>query len=356
MFPGSSALRLSSSPPISERAARVLLVEADAERRAELDALLQAEGYETLSLGDADEVLRLAAEYEPDLVLLNMHLPGASGAEVCGELKAYDPRRHHPIVLFSFDAPDELVVAGGLLAGADDFIRVTDRTLELRARIRVQLRNKRHLDALQRLRLERDSLRRDAQLDALTGVMNRRSLEAEVISRCERRERFGALFIDVDHFKSVNDQYGHEMGDRVLVDLADTLRSGIRPGDVVARYGGEEFVVLVAGAGPESARLVAERLRKGVESMPLPPRGPSQVAVSIGTAVFDPRSEDQSWDELLRRADAALYAAKRGGRNRVVMFSADIVPSVEATENRAARLSRFRTVEEKAIALRSRSG
>jgi two-component system, cell cycle response regulator len=320
MFPGPTTIRLSSSPPISERA-RVLLVEADDAHRAELEAILTAEGYETLALDSADEVLRLVAEYDPDLVLMDLVLPGTTGAEVCGEMKAYEPRRNYPVVLLSYDALDDMTIAGGLLAGADDFITDPRRGMEFRARIRVQLRNKRHMDALQRLRLERDSLRRDAQVDGLTGVMNRRSLESEVISRCERRERFGALFIDVDLFKTINDQFGHEMGDRVLISLAEVLRAGIRPGDAVARYGGEEFVVLVAGAGPESARLVAERLRKSVETLVPPSGGPERVAVSIGTAVFDPRSEDQSWDELLRRADAALYAAKRGGRNRVVMFS-----------------------------------
>jgi diguanylate cyclase (GGDEF)-like protein len=139
------------------------------------------------------------------------------------------------------------------------------------------------------------------------------------------------------------------MGDHVLMGLADVLRAGIRPGDVVARFGGEEFVVLVAGAGPESARLVAERLRKNVENMLLPASGPSQVAVSIGTAVFDPRSEDQSWEELLRRADAALYAAKRAGRNRVVMFSAECAPIAPAAQASGARISRFRQGEERAL-------
>ena len=150
MLPATTALHLSSSPPISERAARVLLVEAVLERRLELEAMLHGEGYETLTLSDADEVLRLAAEYEPDLILLDVDLPGATGLEVCGDLRASDPRRHYPIVLLSYDSPDEFTVAGGLLAGADDFIAAPARSLELRARIRVQLRNKRHLDALQR--------------------------------------------------------------------------------------------------------------------------------------------------------------------------------------------------------------
>jgi diguanylate cyclase (GGDEF)-like protein len=125
--------------------------------------------------------------------------------------------------------------------------------------------------------------------------------------------------MDLDHFKSVNDRYGHEMGDRVLVAVAAVLKSGLRPGDVVGRYGGEEFVGVVAGAGPESARLVAERLRQAVESMLPPKGGPAKLTISIGTTVFEPRQGDERTEDLLHRADMALYAAKRSGRNRVVL-------------------------------------
>jgi len=204
---------------------------------------------------------------------------------------------------------------------ADDFVPDPERQQELRARIRVQLRNKRFYDALERVRNERDTLRRDSQTDPLTGLLNRRSLQAEVTSRCEARERFGVLFMDLDHFKSVNDRFGHEMGDRVLVAVASVLKTALRPGDVVGRYGGEEFVGVVAGAGPESARLVAERLRRAIELMLPPKGGPTKLTISIGTTVFDTRQSDERTEELLHRADMALYAAKRTGRNRVVLVA-----------------------------------
>jgi PleD family two-component response regulator len=109
------------------------------------------------------------------------------------------------------------------------------------------------------------------------------------------------------------------MGDRVLVAVASVLKAALRPGDVVGRYGGEEFVAIVAGAGPESARLVAERLRGSIEAMLPPKGGPTKLTLSIGTTVFDPRQLDERTEELLHRADMALYAAKRTGRNRVVL-------------------------------------
>jgi len=281
---------------------------------------LEHDGYECVFLPDGDELLRVTAEYQPDLILLAADLPGVSGLELVGDLRAMDPRLHYPVILIGTHASED-EVARGLLAGADDFIADAERVQELRARIRVQLRNKRFYDALERVRNERDNLRRDSQTDPLTGLLNRRSLQSEISSRCQARERFGLLFMDLDHFKSVNDRYGHDMGDRVLVAISSVLRQALRPGDVVGRYGGEEFVSIVAGAGPESARLVAERLRRAVEAMLPPKGGPTKLTISIGTTVFDPRQSDETMHELVHRADMALYAAKRTGRNRVVLVN-----------------------------------
>jgi two-component system cell cycle response regulator len=233
-----------------------------------------------------------------------------------------------PTILLS-DGADERAAAAGLLAGADDFISDLGRLQELRARIHVQLRNKRLSDTLQRVRNERDLLRHDVQIDALTSLLNRRALETSVAERCSARERFGVLFMDLDHFKQINDRFGHDTGDRVLVAVAHVLRSALRPGDIVARYGGEEFVALIAGAGPESARLVAERLRCSVEEMEAISRGPSRVTLSIGATVYDPQRLVEAPVDLLRRADVALYAAKRGGRNRVVLSSPEGTADLE---------------------------
>ena len=304
--------------------------------------MLDSEGYEAVYLADGDEALRLTSEYEPDLILLAVELPSGSGLELCGELRASDPRRHYPVLLLGDDG-DEQSAARGLLAGADDFMAHPIREVELRARIRVQLRNKRFYDALERLRDERDSLRRDAQIDPLTNVLNRRSLEATVRQRCQLRERFGVLFLDLDHFKQVNDRFGHDSGDRVLIAVANVIKNGLRPGDIIGRYGGEEFVAIVAGAGPESARLVAERLRQAVEEMVPPAPGPSRVTISIGTTVFDPRQLEETPQELVHRADLALYAAKRGGRNRVVMVPpGKHCPSWKAKSRCTRRVPRFR--------------
>jgi len=332
-YPTADSLRLSTNPPVVERAGRILVVDPDPDRRTLVRRMLDSEGYEAVYLSDGDEVLRLTSEYEPDLILLAVELPSSSGLELCGELRASDPRRHYPVLMMG-DDNEEHSVARGLLAGADDFMSHPIREVELRARIRVQLRNKRFYDALERLRDERDSLRRDAQIDPLTNVLNRRSLESTVRQRCALRERFGVLFLDLDHFKQVNDRFGHESGDRVLIAVSNVIKNGLRPGDVIGRYGGEEFVAIVAGAGPESARLVAERLRQSVEEMVPPSPGPSRVTISIGSTVYDPRQLEETPQELVHRADLALYAAKRGGRNRVVMVPpGETLPELEAKDS-----------------------
>ncbi|MGC4091566.1 MAG: diguanylate cyclase [Polyangiaceae bacterium] len=309
---------LSTAPPIIERPGRVVVVEPSSERRERLRTMLAQDGYECVLLPDGDDLLRLSIEFQPDLLLIAVELPGSSGLELCGDVRASDPTRHVPTILLGHDA-DERAVAAGLLAGADDFVCDLERLHELRARVHVQLRNKRLFDTLQRVRSERDTLRRDVQIDALTGLLNRRALETGVGERCAARDRFAVLFMDLDHFKSIDDRFGHDVGDRVLIAVSHVLKSGLRPGDVVARYGGEEFVALIAGAGPESARLVAERLRMSVEEMPAVNRGPSSVTISVGAAVYNPQRAEEAPVELLRRADVALYEAKRSGRNRVLV-------------------------------------
>jgi two-component system cell cycle response regulator len=281
-------------------------------------------------------------------------LPSASGLELCGDVRASEPNRHVPVILLD-GAAGELEIAAGLLAGADDFVSDLTRLQELRARVRVQLRNKRFFDTLQRVRTERDLLRRDAQIDPLTGLLNRRSLETSVNERCAARDRFGLLFMDIDHFKLINDRFGHDIGDRVLVAVGHVLKAGLRPGDLVARYGGEEFVALIAGAGPESARLVAERLRQQVEEMLPMARGPEHVTLSIGTAVFDPQKLEEAPVELLRRADVALYAAKREGRNRVVVANPG-VPPCEPPPDPASGTGAWSGTEPKPMTLRGGIG
>jgi diguanylate cyclase (GGDEF)-like protein len=311
-------VRLSVGP--AERPGRIAVVEPDDGRRDTLCHLVELEGYQAVGVSAPDLVVGLRPEFEPDLILCSTAFV-ANPLDLIGRLRVgYGSAQ--PLVILVGSHADEQTIATALYAGADDYVADASRETELRARIRVQLRNRRTLETLQRVRSERDLLRQDAQIDPLTGLMNRRSLEAAVHERCRGRSRFGVLFMDIDHFKSINDRYGHSTGDRVLATLGTALRSALRPEDEIGRYGGEEFVALIADAGSESARLVAERLRAQIEAMPPLSGGPSQVTLSVGSTVYDPQRHHESPVQLMLRADAALYAAKSAGRNRVVVFEA----------------------------------
>jgi diguanylate cyclase (GGDEF)-like protein len=189
----------------------------------------------------------------------------------------------------------------------------------LRARVRVQLRNKRYRDALQRVRGEREAFRRQAAVDALTGLLNRRSLADVISEKVLTGESFAVLFVDIDHFKSINDKFGHAAGDDVLKAVAECLKRGMRLGDYCGRYGGEEFVMVAPAFMTDQAYTLAERHRNAIASLRHPELpDQQQVTVSIGAALFEAEGGETS-DDLLERADAALYMAKTTGRNRTVL-------------------------------------
>ncbi len=307
---------LPSFPPGSETITHVVVVDEDAARVQQLERLLTSEGYQATILRSDNDTLAQAMAVQPDAVLISADLPDQAGVALCSQLRANDPVRRLSIVLIGDNADEDLVIKG-LGAGADDFVAVPLRERELAARLRVQLRNKRFREAVQRLRSERDLFRRDAQFDPLTRLPNRRALELEFQQRVEKNDPFGVLFIDLDYFKQVNDLFGHDMGDRVLCRIADTLWRLIRPEDSVGRFGGEEFVVVVGGGGLEQTREVAERIRSTAEGLGVTPDTPVCVTLSIGAAAFDP-AKPEDIARLLQRADKALYEAKRSGRNRVV--------------------------------------
>jgi diguanylate cyclase (GGDEF)-like protein len=175
-------------------------------------------------------------------------------------------------------------------------------------------------ERMMRTRRERDQAQQAAAHDALTGVLNRRALDARLHAACAEAVRGGAkpalLFLDIDHFKSVNDNYGHAGGDACLVETARRIQSQLADGDSLGRWGGEEFVVLLPSAGLETARKISEAIRHGVSARPVLFHGHEiAVTISIGISAFDPATDDAA--SLTARADAALYRAKERGRNRV---------------------------------------
>ncbi len=187
------------------------------------------------------------------------------------------------------------------------------------------------VERIQLLERSLDDLRQDAATDGLTRLANRRSFDTQLREVAGRAMNSGEplmlLLIDIDHFKRVNDTWGHQTGDQVLRLVASTLASATREGDFVARYGGEEFAVILPGTGPETAVAVAERVRRSFEGRDIVARNSGKtiggVTLSAGVALYDPGERLSEWVE---RADQALYAAKKSGRNRVML-----APSVPAS-------------------------
>ena len=294
--------------------------------REALDArlpLFERNGYVAVSAAWPLDLGAAITEHVPDLLLLYVSEGETWGFEACADLRLVDPAHELPVVLMVDDAAAQDAVERGLLAGADDVVRISAVDGELQARFAVQLRNRRHRDSLRSLRSERDRLRVKATVDPLTGVLNRGALEEALLAELTRGTMFAVMFIDLDHFKNINDKYGHDVGDTVLRALGGHLRRTIRSNDVAGRYGGEEFVVCLAGCDNEFAPKIAERHREWIEALTFPKENhPERVTASIGVAVFNPALPDSSLSALLKRADSALYQAKHRGRNRVIVATA----------------------------------
>jgi two-component system, cell cycle response regulator len=319
-------------PPTSERA-RVLLVDADASRLAQVGGLLRDEGHEVDTCPTAVGLVNRVGADAPDVLLLAVPEPDVRWPEVCAELRARDPSRLVPIVLLSSVDTDEATVVRGLECGADDFITAPGRADELKARVRVQLRHRRDREMLQWASAQRSRYRTEALIDPLTGIGNRRAAEDGLAAVLAAGGGFMLMMLDVDHFKRINDTYGHAEGDAVLRQLAAALDGLARRGDVVARYGGEEFLLILRGVRSDQAKRITQRFRRTVETIEFEgTAGVTGITASIGAVTWSGHGVPPGAHDLLQAADEALYAAKHAGRNRVVISdrpptSEDLAPT-----------------------------
>ena len=302
-----------------DRQRQKILIVDDAETNLMILSNLLAEEGEIISATDGVQAIALAEADLPDLILLDVSMPGMDGYEVCRRLKSDIRTRDIPIVFVTGRTEDN-DQEKGLSLGAIDYILKPYSPLIVLARIRNHLAlQKAHRD----LKAANAELTRLATTDFLTGVWNRRRFmelgEAEV-ARVRRSGRsFGMAMMDVDHFKSVNDTHGHDAGDNVLRALAEACVDRLRNVDIVGRMGGEEFALILPETDPQGAMLTVERLREYLSELAIPiDSGTLTVTVSIGvTTVRDP---SDTIEGALKRADEALYKAKGSGRNRTVAY------------------------------------
>jgi diguanylate cyclase (GGDEF)-like protein len=299
---------------------RILIADDSLVSRRLLQAMLVKWGYEVVTTEDGDaawEELRRADA--PRMALLDWMMPGQNGVDVCRSLRKLRPEPYTYILLLTAKDAKESVVEG-LESGADDYLTKPFNPQELKARIRVGLRL---LELEDNLVQAREAMRFKATHDTLTGVWNRgailETLDREVWRSRREHLSLGVLIADLDHFKSVNDTYGHLAGDAVLRDVTKRLQADVRQYDAVGRYGGEEFLILLPGCDGPVTHDKAERLRESIAQQPIPTdAGILKVTMSIGGVATADWPND-SGNQLLQMADAALYRAKDEGRNRAVM-------------------------------------
>jgi two-component system cell cycle response regulator len=297
---------------------RVLVADDELLSRRLLQKILERAGYEVTTVENG----RLAADKlcppdGPRLVMLDWVMPELDGPAVCREVRKRNEQRYVYMILLTSKESKEDVVAG-LESGADDYLTKPFDPEELKARLRTGLRI---LDLEDRLVEAREQMRFQATHDALTSLLNRgviMDLLGRELARSRREHLSTAILMcDLDHFKKVNDTYGHLAGDEVLRETAKRLLASVRSYDFVGRYGGEEFLLVLNNCNPAFALVRAEEIRKAISQRPVPSSsGPLPITMSIGLLL------SQEWgyrplEELLHEADAALYAAKAAGRNCV---------------------------------------
>jgi len=304
----------------------VLIVDPRRAAAAELAGSLSREGYFIrLAARGGEAVAEVLGRTPPDVVLMGLSLPDMDGVEALRRMKGAPGEGFLPVLLMASGAALDRRVAA-LRAGADDFLALPCEAAEVAARVAVMLRIK---AAQEGLREANQALARASITDPLTGLFNRRYFEHRLRQELERSRRYGAplglLLLDLDHFKRVNDRYGHPVGDQALLAVAELLREELRRMDVCTRWGGEEFAVLMPNADRAGALTVCRRVLGALRArvrLTAPPAGrPARpetihLTASLGVAVF-PGPGLLGPEQLIRAADGALLAAKRGGRNRI---------------------------------------
>jgi two-component system, cell cycle response regulator len=267
---------------------------------------------------DPTEALFHAAEGNYDLVIVSLDLENFDGLRLCSQLRSLERTRNVPVLAIA-EADNNARLVRALEIGVNDYlVRPFDKN-EILARARTQIRKKRYTERL------RDNVQLSIEMaitDALTGLYNRRYMETHVGTLVDqavaRGKPLSVLILDIDYFKSINDTYGHDAGDDVLQDFAIRIRKSIRGIDLACRYGGEEFVVVMPETDMAVATMVAERLRRRIASEPFPiQKGTRMIEVTISIGIAALGSGDDA-AAVIKRADQALYRAKRDGRNRVV--------------------------------------
>lgn len=294
---------------------RILIADDDEVSRCKLETLLNKWGYEVISVEDGKSAWDvLQREDAPRLAILDWMMPGLDGSEICRQLRQSSKGAYVYVMLLTARVGKEDIVAG-MEAGADDYLSKPFDAQELKVRLRA---GKRIVDLEEALRLQ-------ATHDALTGAWNHgailETLQRELVRGEREGTSTGTILVDLDHFKRVNDAYGHLTGDAVLQEAAQRMTRVLRRSDMLGRYGGEEFLVLLPRCEARDAQDLAERLRRCIACDPVTTSsGKVSITISLGVTTTG-QGASMGVAAILQRADEALYQAKREGRNRAVVVA-----------------------------------
>lgn len=319
---GSAGTNGSSLDEFSEiKGAKVLIIDDAPVQAQQIENKLKEVEVNVMIVPEPAEAVRISDSGEFDLIIVSTQLDGDDGIHLCTHLRSQDSTRNTPLLIIIEDDDHDLLVKA-LDMGINDYLMTPIDSNEVIARTRIQIRRKRFQDALH---LCQEQSLEMAVKDGLTGLFNRRYLDTHMPSLVENALKtskpLAMMMIDMDHFKLVNDNYGHQSGDEILKSLSERILKAVRPTDLVARYGGEEFAIIMPNTNLTNAAMVAERIRKIVENedfdIPVEP-GKINKTISIGISVLN---IDDNVASLIARADKGLYHAKNTGRNKIAVYS-----------------------------------
>jgi diguanylate cyclase (GGDEF)-like protein len=291
-----------------------------------MQGILERNGYEVVLAADGLSACRALTNSDaPRLALIDWMMPELDGPAVCREVRRHRSDSYVYIALLTAKQSSGDIVEG-LEAGADDYLTKPCHPAELKARL---LTGRRILSYERRLIESREDLRYRANHDSLTHLANRASILSSLRETLEvavrQRSDVSLLLCDIDHFKSINDRYGHLIGDQVLEEVAQRLSRSVRKTDIVGRYGGEEFLIVLDGCGSRDLTACAEQVRSAVSATQMQSgKRPLDISVSVGAVTFHGSNGDTSAEQLLRLADNALYEAKSRGRNCVSVWGSSL--------------------------------
>ena len=293
------------------------MVDDDAVYRAAMRAMIRASGHECLVAHDALTALAVLKEEIVQVLITDREMPGMDGLELCRLVRSEESTEHLYIILVTGLGSAEQA-REGMLAGADDYLVKPSQPLDVQLRL---IAAERVSSLHRKIELANRELRAVARRDPLTNLGNRRSMTEDLEIMTDRRHRYGQHFcialLDVDHFKSYNDTFGHPAGDEALKAVAKVLIATSRAGDTCYRYGGEEFLCIFPGQSAVSALIAIRRIMHGIDDLAIPHPGSAGACLTVSVGIAEMAIEHVGADEAVQAADAALYQAKKHGRNRV---------------------------------------